>query len=172
MLTRSNEKNWYVLVTANRAERKVGARLSNFELENFVPIHLKLRQWHDRKKWVEVPLFNNYIFVFTDEKRRQEVFKVTGIMKYLSIAGNLCKVRASEIERIKLLCSYTGKVHIEEGSLKKGDEVEILEGHFIGFRGHLIKEANSTKLKISIASLNCFAVVEVEKANVRKAMVC
>ena len=171
MIQQPKTKEWYVLVTANRAEKKVGAGLSESGIENFVPVHLKLRQWHDRKKWVEMPLFNNYIFVCTDQKSRSEVFKTLGVIRFLTIGGNLCKLNVSEIERIKLLCSYSGRVEIEKGILKKGDELEIMEGHFIGHKGILIKEFNSDKLKISIDSLQCFAVVELSRSNIRKALV-
>ena len=68
MLHQNNNKEWFVLVTANRAEKKVGIGLSEIGIENFVPVKLKLRQWHDRKKWVEMPLFNNYIFVLVDHR--------------------------------------------------------------------------------------------------------
>lgn len=170
MLHQNNNKEWFVLVTANRAEKKVGIGLSEIGIENFVPVKLKLRQWHDRKKWVEMPLFNNYIFVLVDQKRRTEVFKVSGIFKYLSIGGNLCKLTQNEIERVRLLCSYSGNVEITKGSLKKGEEIEIMEGHFIGHKGILVSELNSNKLKISIESLQLIAMVELEMSKIRKAV--
>jgi transcription antitermination factor NusG len=171
MLINQNVNNWYVLMTQPRAAKLVGKRLAEIEFENFVPIQRQLRQWHDRKKWVEVPILNYYIFVYTNNKRRNKVFEVTGITKFLTVNGKLCTITDQEIERIKRLCSYNGKVEIQEGTIDVGDEVDIMEGHFIGLRGQVITTQSKTRIKISIQSLNCFATVEIEKSSIKKIIV-
>ena len=110
-----HNKKWHDLVTHPRAAKKVGMRLSEVEIENFVPLQKQLRQWHDRKKWVDVPLFSYYIFVYISTKKRHEVFQIMGITKFLSIDGKLSTIPTEEIERIKRLCSYAGKVKVEQG---------------------------------------------------------
>jgi len=89
MLFNQHINNWYVLMTQPRAAKIVGKRLTEIEFENFVPIQRQLRQWHDRKKWVEVPLLNYYIFVYTNNKKRNGVFQISGITKFLSIDEKL-----------------------------------------------------------------------------------
>lgn len=161
-------KKWFVLMTRPRSEKRVGARLSESNIENFVPLKRELRQWRDRKKWVEMPLFNYYIFVQTTEKLRHEVFNHVGVTKYVSHAGKICTLSEEEIERVKRLCSFEGQLKIEKGLLNKGDEVEILEGHFMGLRAYLVTGGSKNKIKISIPSLSCFATVEMDKNNVQK----
>jgi hypothetical protein len=39
-----HNKKWHVLVTHPRAAKKVGMRLSEVEIENFVPLQKQLRQ--------------------------------------------------------------------------------------------------------------------------------
>jgi transcription antitermination factor NusG len=166
-----HNKKWHVLVTHPRAAKKVGMRLSEVEIENFVPLQKQLRQWHDRKKWVDVPLFNYYIFVNISTKKRHEVFQIMGITKFLSIDGKLSTIPTEEIERIKRLCSYAGKVKVEQGIFNIGDEVDIMEGHFIGLRGQVINSNDNKKIRISIPSLNCSATVLLDKNNVQKIFV-
>lgn len=168
MLDDQQHKKWYVLLTRPRAEKQVGGRLTENHFENFVPLQRQLRQWHDRKKWVETPLFSSYVFVRTEDKFRSKVFEVGGLLQYVSIGGQPCILTEQEIERVKRLCSYSGQVNIEQGHLKSGDEVEIIDGHFAGLQGQLITTSTNNKIKISIASLNCFATVELDKNNVQK----
>jgi transcription antitermination factor NusG len=109
-----------------------------------------------------------HIFVQTTEKKRHEVFEHIGVTKYVSLAGKICTLTEAEIERVKRLCSFEGELKIEQGLLNRGDEVEILEGHFIGLRGHLVTAGSKNKIKISIPSLNCFATLEMDINKVQK----
>lgn len=164
----TENKKWFVIITKSKAEKKVGKRLAELGIENFVPLHRQLRQWHDRKKWVDISLFNSYIFVRTEEKHRTNVFEVIGVLKYLSIGEQISVLREQEIERIKKLCSFDGEIEISDASFEVGEEVQITEGHFIGFIGTLISTENKNKLKIRFSDLNCFASVEIEKKYCKK----
>jgi transcription antitermination factor NusG len=164
----TENKKWFVIITKPKAEKKVGKRLTELGIENFVPLHRQLRQWHDRKKWVDIPLFNSYIFVKIEEKHRTKVFEVIGVLKYLSIGGQISVLREQEIERIKKLCAFDGEIEISDASFEVGEEVEIISGHFCGFIGILISADNKNKLKVHFSDLNCFATVEIEKKYCRK----
>jgi hypothetical protein len=43
--------------------KKVYARLVEKGIETFLPLQKRLKQWSDRKKLVDEPLFRSYIFV-------------------------------------------------------------------------------------------------------------
>ncbi|MEI8137537.1 MAG: UpxY family transcription antiterminator [Bacteroidota bacterium] len=162
------EKKWFVLTIKPRHEKQISKRLTEINIENFVAFKNELRQWHDRKKWVEMPLFSRYIFIHTKEKDRHRVFEIPNTVKYLSIAGKVSEISANEIDRIKLLCSYPGEIKIEEGILHTGDEVIITSGHFKGLHGQIKKEGTKNKMKILLPSLGCFAEIEIDKNSVEK----
>jgi len=155
-------------MTRPRAEKQVNGRLTENNFENFVPLERQLKQWYDRKKWIEIPLFSSYVFERTTDKNRSEVFKISRLTKYVSIGGQICTLTTTEIERIKRLCSFDVQVNIEQGRLILGDEVEIKDGHFAGLHGQLLSTSTNNKIRISIASLNCFATVEFDNNNVKK----
>ena len=119
----TDDRKWFVIRTKSRAERQVGKRLTEIKIENFVPLQRQLRQWHDRKKWVETPLFNSYIFVRTEDKYRNKVFQVGGILKYLSIGGQVSVLTDQEFERVKRLCEFDGEILISDNSYEIGEEV-------------------------------------------------
>jgi hypothetical protein len=55
----NHEKHWLVIYTKPRAEKKVNERLLEEGFETYLPLQKVIRQWSDRKKKVEVPLFNS-----------------------------------------------------------------------------------------------------------------
>ena len=67
--------NWYVLYTKSRNEKLVAERLKEIGIETYCPVLKKVKQWSDRKKVVEEPLFKSYVFVRLEEHNRKDVFK-------------------------------------------------------------------------------------------------
>jgi hypothetical protein len=45
---------WYALYTKPRHEKKVYEQLLEKNIETFLPMVKTLRQWKDRRKWVEM----------------------------------------------------------------------------------------------------------------------
>lgn len=168
-LQKNEKRKWYVLVTKPRFEKKVGECLTKGGIENFVPLQWQLRQWKDRKKWVEMPLLFSYIFVKTEDKFRFKVFDVIGIVRYVHLGSEVAVMTEQEMERVRRLCSYRGNITIAyEEVFNVGDEIEITEGHFAGLFGRLLENGSSNRLKISIPGLRCVATVEIEKDKVKK----
>jgi transcriptional antiterminator RfaH len=154
------EDFWHVITTRPRAEKSVGSLLTSLNVKNFVPLHKQLRQWRDRKKWVELPLFPSYVFVNVPLSQRNKVFDAYGVIRYLRTGNAPAKLSEEEMERIQRLCSYNGEISIKAGQIKIGEEIEIQEGHFRGIRGIICEVGNQRKLKVMIKGLDCYAVIE------------
>ena len=162
-----DDKKWFVIRTNPRAEKQVSLRLLDIGIEHYLPLHRQIRQWKDRKKYVEVPLFSSYVFVRTTEKLRREVFKVSGIVRYLFVGGQIATISEKEIERIKIFCTLAD-VKIEEQSFEIGEEVEVISGELIGLRGQLTSSTTGHKLKINISALGYFATINIDKNDVKR----
>ena len=54
---------WYPVYTHPRAEKKAHQALSNKGIETYLPLRRQLKQWSDRKKWVDEPFIKSYLFV-------------------------------------------------------------------------------------------------------------
>lgn len=74
--------NWYVVYTKPKWEKKVAEQLRNKGIECYCPLITQVRQWSDRKKKVEVPLFNSYVFVQLPDSERNAVFQSVGVVRY------------------------------------------------------------------------------------------
>ena len=142
---------WYVLYTKPRQEKKVADSLNAIGIEAYCPMVTVLKQWSDRKKKVQVPLINSYVFVNIEEHQREAVFRVSGIVRYLFWLGKPAIVRAIEIEALQN--SLEGIVaSFEVSAIQKDTIFKIPEGPFQGFEG-LVKNINATTIQLLLVDL-------------------
>lgn len=167
-LANPSHEKWYVLRVKPRSEKKVKNGLTLLGFEACVPTQMQLRKWSDRKKLVEIVLFQNYVFVSTDLKRRNEVFQVANVNSYLCFAGKTAELSEKEVVLIKKLTHLIDPVQITYESLQVNDEVEVLEGSLSGFRGKVVALNGTSRLQLALPTLNCFAHVELKETKVRK----
>ena len=77
--------HWYALYVRSRSEKIVNLRISEKGIETYLPLQKTLRQWHDRKKLVELPLFNSYIFVHANSKQFHTIKETEGVAGFCNI---------------------------------------------------------------------------------------
>lgn len=159
-------EHWFVLYTRPNFEKIIDKKLKELGFNTYLPLQKVLRRWNDRILWIETPLFRSYIFIKTNLKKKDRAFKVNGILNYVSFGSQLAVISEQEIERIKQICSYNGKISIEFENLESGNKVEICEGVLKGLKGFLTGIKDNRKIHILIESLNCFASVTIDSDNV------
>lgn len=101
---------------------------------HYLPLVNKLRIWSDRKKWVEMPLFNSYLFVKPTEVQRDLVLEVPGVVKYLRYNGKDAEVQEKDIALIQRLIEKGYQIEQQDmtARLEAGDLAEVLDGPFKG----------------------------------------
>jgi transcriptional antiterminator NusG len=135
--------SWKVIYTASRQEKKVAALLNRFGIVYYLPLVKMLRLWSDRKKWVEIPLFNGYVFVKPEPSMRDKVLEIPGVVKYLKHNGSDAQVSEDELQLIqKLLTTGYSLEAADDSSFKKGDKVTIQQGPLKGVEAEVLKDAN------------------------------
>jgi transcriptional antiterminator RfaH len=148
---------WHVIYTNPKAEKKVADQLADMGIEVYCPLVSSIRQWSDRKKKVEMPLFTSYVFVNVDEKHKNKVFDVKGVVRYIFWLGKPAIVRDDEIEAIKKWLN-AGVVDVEIENIRKGDLFEIKNGPFRDHTG-LVQEVNRHTIRLMIESLGIVLVI-------------
>jgi len=93
--------NWYALYIKSRNEKKSAKQLADLGLTVYCPVKMQIRQWSDRKKKIEIPLIPSYIFVQLEERDRDLVFQVSGVVRYVFWLGKPAIVRNEEILILK-----------------------------------------------------------------------
>ena len=142
---------WFVLYTQPRNEKKVTERLEKLGITAYCPMTIQVRQWSDRKKKVEVPLLNSYVFVQLAEANRKLVFEVPGIVRYLFWLGEPAIVRDEEIKTLQNWLAHDF-AKLEVSALKPGDTIILKEGAFKNQEA-LIKTISKTKMQLVLTSL-------------------
>ncbi|MFY0650402.1 MAG: UpxY family transcription antiterminator [Cyclobacteriaceae bacterium] len=153
-MAENTDKRWLVLYTKPRNEKKVTERLSKKGFEIYCPLVKTLRQWSDRKKKVEVPLFSSYVFIRVDEKERPLALHDPGVMNYVFWLGKPAVVRDSEIDAFRQIVENGEEVVVESSRLEKGSKVEIEEGPFKGMTG-IVDKLNPQYFTLYIEQLDC-----------------
>lgn len=146
--------NWYVVYTKPKWEKKVAEQLTQKGIECYCPLVSQIKQWSDRKKKVEVPLFNSYVFVCLTEADRNLVFQSTGVVRYLFWLGKPAIVRDEEINTIKKWLTAPDQYEISVSCLKVGDKVTLESGPFKSQQA-TVKEINKTSYVLVLESLGC-----------------
>ena len=126
-----DQKNWYVLYTKPRHEKKVAERLREAGFTTYCPLHKVTRQWSDRTKVVEEPLFRSYIFIYIQDHKREEVFTFPGTVRYLFWLRKPAVVRPVEIEAIQKWLGHYDHNSLEVENIKPGSLIRITSGQFM-----------------------------------------
>lgn len=143
--------NWFVLYTKPQYEIKTASALNSLGFEAYCPVYTQIKEYSDRKKKVVKPLLPSYIFIKIEEKHRDKVFCITGILRYLFWLGKPAIVQENEILLMKNnLAGIYDKVSIKK--LKIGSKYDITHGHFKGQSGKII-EISKNHLKLELASI-------------------
>ena len=163
-------ETWKVIYTASRQEKKVAAMLERFGIEHYLPLTKKLRLWSDRKKWVEMPLFNGYVFVRPKQGERDRALEIPGAVKYLKYNGADAQVSEREIKLIESLLE--NGYHMENlGAVdfKKGDRVMIEQGVFKGFEAEVLKDSDGQEsVIVAFETINQVVKISLKKAFTKK----
>jgi transcription antitermination factor NusG len=158
---------WYALYTRPRHEKKVYDQLIEKEVDAFLPVVERVRQWKDRKKRVEMPLFNSYVFIRIDLKDRYYSLQTHGVVRLVSFGGKPASIPDWQIEQLQQVIKHPETLELEN-YLREGDWVEVTAGPFKGVKGRLKELRGQTRLVINIDGIYQSASFVIDKALVEK----
>ncbi len=162
---KKGNRRWYAVYTRSRAEKKVELELQLQGIECYLPLQKKLRQWKDRKKWVEVPLMPGYCFVHIHRGEYDRVLQTNHVVCYITFEGKAAVVRTEQIEALQTMLRQSDfEVEVSYENFEKGKRVEIIEGPLIGLRGELSEVRGKHKFLLRIEQLDKNFIVEVPAA--------
>jgi transcription antitermination factor NusG len=144
--------SWYAVHVNSRCERRVASELAGGGIEAYLPTVAQTRQWSDRKKLVELPLFSGYVFVHItpvlEEKRR--VRDVHGVVGFVGPdTGTI--IPDSEIDAVRTM--LTNESCEPHPFFKVGQRVRILGGSLEGLEGILVDTNRNKRLVISVNTI-------------------
>lgn len=155
------ERKWYAIYTTPRAEKQVSLRLTQQNITHYLPVQKVLKQWSDRKKWVEEPLFKSYLFVHIDESRYFHTLNVPGVVKFITFGKKAVAVPDFQIETIRRLLMESHDFEISREVLEPGMPVEVTGGPLMGTIGELISLRGEKRVAVKIQTLETSVLISI-----------
>ena len=170
MLLKSNTdtRKWYPVYTNPRAEKKAFQALTNKGIETYLPLHRQLKQWSDRKKWVEEPLIKSYLFVYIKEQEQTQVLMTKGISRFIYFSGRVASMPQKQIDELKLLMASPFELEITEEDLQPGEKVVIKAGPLKGLTGEIISYRSQKQLALRLENLGYSIIIHVAAALINR----
>jgi transcription antitermination factor NusG len=146
---------WFVVYTYPKMERKVHSKIIEMGTESFLPLQKVVKQWSDRKKKLEVPLFPNYVFVRITPNKSFDLLKIREVVRFLTIEGRPVAVTENEINSIKKILAGDSEIHDEKWHpfYQIGEKIKIRHGRFSGIEGYLVRRSGKNRVMIQVDAL-------------------
>jgi transcription termination/antitermination protein NusG len=147
--------NWYALYVKSRHEFVASGELIRKGKEAFLPSIKRFRQWKDRRKLVDFPLFPGYLFVNIQPNSEEflNVLKSRGVVSFVSLTpGHPTPVPISEVTSLKLMIESGKELNIYP-SLKEGSWVRVKRGPLKSAEGILAKKDDHYMFMVNIKLL-------------------
>jgi len=151
---------WYALRVRPNYEKPVAAALRGKGLHEFLPLVRSKRQWSDRVKVMDLPLFPGYLFCRLNLEERMPVLTTPGFLYLVGVGKNPEAVDESEIAAIQSVMR-SGLTVTPWPSLMVGQKVQLKHGPLRGLEGVLTKIANQHRMFVSVTLLKRSISVEV-----------
>lgn len=161
MIISSDVACWYVVYTKSRWEKKVFDRLTVQGIEAYVPLQKKLKQWSDRKKWVEEPMIRCYAFVKIVNRQYFDVLLTPGVVCFLFFLRKPAVIPEEQIQTLKNVEKSKFNVELSIKQFKPGQKIEVIGGPLQGTRGELIKLRGKKRVLLRIDYLEESMLVDI-----------
>ena len=159
--------NWYVIYTKPKWEKRVADQLTQLGVNCYCPLIKTTKQYSDRKKTLEVPLFSNYVFVQLADKDRNLVFLSRGAIRYLYWLGKHAIVKDKEISTIKEWLTDDAAISISQYNV--GETIKVNSGPFLNHDA-VIKEVTNSHYVLILESLGCVLKIKHKAAEIKIAI--
>ena len=117
--------SWNVIYTKSRSEKKVEERLKKIGIEAYCPVRTEVKFWSDRKKSILVPVLPSMVLVKIEKNKRNQVFDIPGVVRYMFWLKKHAVVRDSEVDSLKLLLKSNNIIEQNVEAYNVGDEIKI-----------------------------------------------
>lgn len=151
---RTFSENWRVLYTRPFLEKKIFAAIKQLGTEVFLPTVSVLRQWHDRKKYVTIPLFPSYIFVYL--RNIQEYYgclEIDGTLDFVKFGKEIATIESKVVEDIRLVAAAGNEVEVSSDTFSPGQHLFIRQGPLTGLACEVVKVGKNERALVRVKLL-------------------
>jgi len=153
---------WYAIKVKSNHERTVARSVAELGFEEFLPLYRAKRQWCDRVKELELPLFPGYIFSRFEPGDRLTLTSIPGVLRMVTTAGRLARVEDDEVDAIRTTVN-SGLFVLPWEFVHVGQKVRIERGPLRGMSGILVRARGVDQVILSVTMLQRSIAVQVAR---------
>jgi transcription antitermination factor NusG len=158
-------EQWFALRVKSRYEKLVSLAARNKGFEEFLPLYHSRRQWSDRSKSLELPLFPGYVFCRLNPEYRLPLLTIPGALHFVGVGKMPVPIEEAEIAAIKTAVQ-SGLSAEPWPYLAVGQRVRIESGSLAGVEGFLIEVRKQYRVVVSVTLLQRSVAIEVDRNRV------
>ncbi len=137
-------------------------RLQEAGIEAYCPVNKREKQWSDRRKITEEPLFRSYVFVNIDLDQQGLIVRRTlGVVNFVYWLNKPAVIQDDEILAIQQFLSEHAAVEVFGNTLQVGDFITIDAGALKGQKAEVVGVKNRHEVRLRIDSLGFELVARV-----------
>lgn len=155
------QKNWYLIYTKPKCEKKVASILTKRKIENFCPQNRKQIKQLRKSKMVYEPLFSSYVFVNTEENNIVNIGQTENVLSLVYWKGKPAIIKNEEIEIIRDFISDHEDIKLEKTKVNLNEDARILNRPAYVMDGNILTLKNKS-IKVNLPSLGFNLVADLE----------
>jgi transcription termination/antitermination protein NusG len=151
-----SEPHWYACYTRARHEKQVEAQLRQRGMESYLPLVQQMRQWSDRKKAVQFPLFPSYVFGRFRLADLHNVLTTPGVSTIVRANGYPTPIPPGDLDNVKHFVAALADSGLEPDPrpfLAEGQWVRVMEGPFEGVEGIVVEARGRKRVLVGLAAI-------------------
>lgn len=157
---------WYAIRVRSRFEFSAAHLLREKGFEQFLPFYRSRRQWSDRVKEMDMPLFSGYVFCRFDASSPLHVLTTPGVIDIICAGKTPVPVDDGEISALQDICG-SGLPVEPWPYLEVGRRISIEHGPLAGAEGVVIEMKGRCRLVASISILHRSVAAEIDRDWIR-----
>jgi transcription antitermination factor NusG len=106
--------------------------------------------------------------VKTKSKYYPVVYKINGVVKFVTFEGHPASIPQKQIDNLRLLINSDEDIEVTGEQFAKGDNVEVINGSLVGLTGELIKIGSQKRVVVRIDKLDQNILLKIPVAFLRK----
>ena len=157
-------KNWVVLHTKSRREKKVSEFCNKTGISNYLPLEQRYKQYGKKRVIFLVPLFSGYLFCCCNEKERYALLMTHQIAQVIPVIDQYSLLH--DLEKLHI-AQNAGMDLTPTQHFKNGHEVKIISGPLAGYMGIIQKIKGKKRLVLNVDFIQQAASIEVDQFAIR-----
>jgi transcription antitermination factor NusG len=156
------QKNWYLIYTKPKCEKKVAYLLTKRKIENFCPLNSKKLGNARKSKTIYKPLFDSYVFVFIEEDAIPLLKQIEGVVNLVYWKGEPAVIKEEEVTTIKDFTSVYIDIKLEKNAINHHGDLRTVDKQPSYRRdGNLLKIENRSS-KVYLPSMGFTMIADIE----------